>query len=298
MFKGVMTAIITPFDKNGSIDFEALEKLIEFQIDGGVSAIVACGTTGESPTLTHEEDFSVVKFVVEKVRGRIKVVAGTGSNDTSSAVASTKEVSKYGVDGMLVVAPYYNKPTQEGLYAHYSMVAKSTELPIIVYNIPGRTGINIEPNTMASIFKDNKNVNCIKDAAGNLSQTSAIFEALANVGLGQKDFTLLSGDDGLALPMMSVGACGVISVLSNAFPKQMSEMIEYALKNDFESARKIHTKYFPLMTASFIETNPSPIKEMMCQMGLISTANTRLPLVPVREDSKQKLKTLLEKVNQ
>ncbi len=294
MFKGVMTAIITPFDENGKIDFESLEKLIEFQIDNGVSAIAACGTTGESPTLTHEEDFSVVKFVVEKVKGRVSVVAGTGSNDTSSAVASTKEVSKYGVDGVLVVAPYYNKPTQEGLYAHYDMIAKSTDLPIIVYNIPGRTGINIEPNTMAKMFKDNKNISCIKDAAGNLSQTSATFEALANVG--RKDFTLLSGDDGLVLPMMSVGASGVISVLSNAYPKQMSEMVDYALKNDFESARKIHAKYYPLMTAAFIETNPSPVKEMMYQMGLITNPNTRLPIVPVREDSKQKLKELLEKI--
>lgn len=294
MFKGVMTAIITPFDENGKIDFETLEKLIEFQIEGGVSAIVACGTTGESPTLTHEEDFSVVKFVVKKVKGRVSVVAGTGSNDTSSAVASTKEVSKYGVDGALVVAPYYNKPTQEGLYAHYDVIAKSTDLPIIVYNIPGRTGINIEPSTMARMFKDNKNINCIKDAAGNLAQTSATFEALANVG--REDFTILSGDDGLALPMMSVGASGVISVLSNAFPKQISEMIDYALKNDFESARKIHAKYYPLMTAAFIETNPSPVKEMMHQISLIPHATTRLPLVPVREDSRQKLKALIEKV--
>ncbi len=294
MFKGVMTAIITPFDNNGKIDFETLEKLIEFQIENGVSAILACGTTGESPTLTHEEDYSVVKFVVEKVKGRVQVIAGTGSNDTSSAVAATKEVEKYGVDGALVVAPYYNKPTQEGLYAHYSTIAKSTGLPIIVYNIPGRTGINIEPNTMALMFKDNKNINCIKDAAGNLAQTSATFEALANIGC--KDFTLMSGDDGLALPMMSIGATGVISVLSNAFPNQISQMVDYALKNDFENARNIHTKFFPLMTGIFIETNPSPVKEMMYQMGLISSANTRLPLVDVREDTKQKLKALIEKV--
>lgn len=294
MFKGVMTAIITPFDSNGKIDFESLEKLIEFQIECGVSSILACGTTGESPTLSHEEDFSVVKFVVEKVKGRVDVIAGTGSNDTSSAIASTKEMSKYGIDGVLVVAPYYNKPTQEGLHAHYNAIAKSTDLPIIVYNIPGRTGINVEPNTMGLIFRDNKNVNCIKDAAGNLSQTSATFEALKNVG--RDDFTLLSGDDSLALPMMSVGASGVISVLSNAYPKQISEMINYALKGDFESARKIHAKYYPIMAGIFMETNPSPIKYSMFEMGLISSANTRLPLVDVKEDTKQKLKELMEKV--
>ena len=294
MFKGVITAIITPFNKDGGIDFEGLEKLIEFQIENGVSGIVACGTTGESPTLTHEEDFAVIKFITDKVNGRISVIAGTGSNSTASVIDSTNEVAKYNIDGILVVAPYYNKPTQEGLYAHYSMIAKSTDLPIVVYNIPGRTGVNIEPHTMALLFKDHKNINCIKDAAGNITQTSSTLDALQKIG--REDFTLLSGDDGLTIPMMSVGGSGVISVLSNAYPKTISDMVAHASKNDFESAKKIHSKYHALMAGAFIETNPSPIKEMMFQMGLIASSNVRLPLVNVKEDTKQKLKILIESV--
>lgn len=294
MFKGTITALITPFKENGNIDYSTLEKFIEFQIENKVEGILPCGTTGESPTLTHEEDIEVIKFVAKKAKGRVKVIAGTGSNSTDHAVRATKEASALGIDGVLVVVPYYNKPTQEGLYHHYSAVAKSTDLPVVVYNIPGRTGINMEVPTFVRLFSEHKNIKCIKDAAGNLAQTSATIVALNKAGI--KDYTLLSGDDGLALPMMSVGGQGVISVLSNAFPLTVSNMVRSALAGDYKKATEIHKKYFALMTGIFIESNPAPIKELMKQMKIISCSQLRLPLVEVKDETAKTLAKLLQEI--
>jgi len=285
MFSGSYTAIVTPF-KNGKVDFDTFEKLIELQYEAGITGIVPCGTTGESATLSHQEHDEVIASAVKFARGRIKVFAGTGSNSTVEAIRLSKHAEDAGCDGVLLVSPYYNKPTQQGLYLHYKEIAKSIKVPIILYNIQGRTSVNIEPKTIARLAKDCKNIVAVKEASGSLDQMSQI-KVLA------PDFTLLSGDDTLTLPVMAIGGVGVISVLSNIMPKEVTELVNTVLKGDFKTATKMHYKLFPLVKAMFIETNPIPVKTAMEMMGLCS-GDLRLPMCSISDENKEILRKTLQ----
>lgn len=286
MFRGVFTALITPF-RNGEVDVEALENLVELQIRNGVSGLVPCGTTGETPTLSEEEDRLVISTVVRAADGRVPVIAGTGSNSTASAVKYTKMAEEVGADASLQVAPYYNKPTQEGLYRHFAAVAESTELPIILYNIPGRTGVAISPETMARL-SEIPNVAGVKDSTLSMSVVSDIRR------LCGEEFVILSGDDPMTLPVISLGGAGVISVVSNIAPGAVSEMVDAALSGDFARARELHYELLPLFRALFIETNPIPVKTAASLLGLCSD-EMRLPLMPITGDNLQKLREVLER---
>lgn len=269
MFKGVFTAIVTPF-RGGNIDEKALEKLIEFQIENGVAGIVACGSTGESATLSFEEHIRVIKLVAEISDGRVKVIAGTGSNNTTEAVHLASAAEKFKIDGHLQITPYYNKPMQEGLYFHFKAVAQNCSLPVILYNVPSRTAVNLLPET-AIRLSEIGNIKGIKEASGSLDQVAAILRK------APEDFCVLSGDDALTLPIIAVGGHGVISTVSNIAPKDMVSMTEYSLKGDYKSARKINFKLLPLIHAMFIETNPIPVKKALSIMGFIEN-EIRLPL--------------------
>ncbi|MBA2124207.1 4-hydroxy-tetrahydrodipicolinate synthase [bacterium Unc6] len=285
-FTGSMVAIVTPFYQ-GKVDRKTLEKLVEFQVQNNTSGIVPCGTTGESPTLDMEEHKMVNEIVIQKVRGRIPVIAGTGSNNTREAIELTHHAKQSGADAVLLVAPYYNRPTQAGLYEHFKVISKAVNIPGIIYNIPSRTGVNIEPDTMAKIA-DLKNVIGIKEASGNLDQMSRIIAACP------EDFILLSGDDCLTLPVLSIGGKGVISVAANIVPKDISEMIDAFSKQDIEKARRLHYRLLPLLKVLFIETNPVPVKTAMVLMGLIKEG-IRLPLTRMSEQNFAKLKETLHK---
>jgi len=269
MFHGSLVAIVTPF-KKGKLDEKALGDLIDWQIAQGTHGIVPCGTTGESATLTHEEHERVVAFTVEAARGRVPVIAGSGSNSTDEAIALTKHAKKAGADGALLITPYYNKPTQEGLYRHYKAVAEAVDLPIVLYNIPGRTSVNMLPPTVARLSSI-KHIVAIKEGSGSLQQVSDIVQAC-----GER-MTVLSGDDALTLPMMALGAKGVITVTANIVPKDMAQMVEAFAAGKLADARKLHYKMSPLFAALFLETNPIPVKEAMGMMGKCS-AELRLPL--------------------
>jgi 4-hydroxy-tetrahydrodipicolinate synthase len=288
MFKGSITAIVTPF-KNNKVDEQKLEAQVEFQIENGITGLVPCGTTGESPTLSHEEHRRVVEIVVSAAKKRIPVIAGAGSNSTDEAVELSKHAKKVGADAVLSVSPYYNKPTQKGLYLHFEKVAMESDIPVVMYNIPGRCGVNIEPVTMAKLSKV-KNIVGVKEAAGNLDQCSQIMNMCG------EDFCMLSGDDSLTLPMMSVGGKGVISVIANIVPKDTSEMTAAYLKGDIAKAKSIHYKLFPLMKAAlFLETNPIPIKTAMKMMGMDS-GELRLPMCVMEEGNAVKLGEILKKM--
>jgi len=282
MFTGSCVALVTPF-KNGKVDYETLKKLVEFHLKNGTSALVPCGTTGESATLTYEEHEEVIRFVVQAVRKKIPVIAGAGSNSTQETIDLSLAAKKDGADAVLLVVPYYNKPTQKGLYEHFHKVAEMVDIPIILYNIPGRTGVNMLPETVAKLARDCKNIIGIKEAAGSLDQVSELIEVCP------KDFTLLSGDDSLTLPKLSVGGKGVISVIANIVPQDMAEMCNAWFKGDIKRARELHHKMFPLVKALFIETNPIPIKTAMGLLGFCSS-ELRLPLVPMEEKNFEKLK--------
>jgi len=282
MFTGSCVALVTPF-KNGKVDYETLKKLVEFHLKNGTSALVPCGTTGESATLSYEEHEEVIRFVVQAVRKKIPVIAGAGSNSTQETIDLSLAAKKDGADAVLLVVPYYNKPTQKGLYEHFHKVAEMVDIPIILYNIPGRTGVNMLPETVAKLARDCKNIIGIKEAAGSLDQVSELIEVCP------KDFTLLSGDDSLTLPKLSVGGKGVISVIANIVPQDMAEMCNAWFKGDIKRARELHHKMFPLVKALFIETNPIPIKTAMGLLGLCSS-ELRLPLVPMEEKNFEKLK--------
>jgi len=282
MFTGSCVALVTPF-KNGKVDYETLKKLVEFHLKNGTSALVPCGTTGESTTLTYEEHEEVVRFVVEVTKKRIPVIAGAGSNSTQETIDLTRSAKKDGADAVLLVVPYYNKPTQKGLYEHFRKVAEEVNIPIILYNIPGRTGVNMLPETVAKLAKDCKNIVGIKEASGNLDQVSEI------VGTCPKDFTVLSGDDALTLPMLALGGKGIISVIANLVPQDMAEMCNAWFKGQAERAKQLHHKMFPLIKALFIETNPIPIKTAMGLVGLCSP-ELRLPLTSMEEKNLEKLK--------
>ncbi|MCK5266745.1 MAG: 4-hydroxy-tetrahydrodipicolinate synthase [Spirochaetes bacterium] len=280
MFKGSFVAIVTPLS-GGKIDFDKLSELIEFQINNGTAGIVPCGTTGESATLTEEEHKSVIEFVIKKVNKRVPVIAGTGSNSTETAIKLTKHAQEAGADAALIITPYYNKPTQQGLYLHYKAIAENTDIPIILYNVPGRTAVNMLPETAAQLVKEFKNIVGLKDATGSVEQASKTLSLLRG-----EDFCLLSGDDAIVLPLLAAGGAGVISVLANIAPKSMSDMIKFFENGDINSARAIHLNQLALSNTLFLETNPIPVKAALNLMGKISS-EIRMPLTAM-SDSKKK----------
>ena len=286
MFTGTYTAIVTPF-KNGQLDEPALARLIKNQIKGGVDGIVPVGTTGESPTVDYDEHIRIIELAVKHAAGKIKVLAGTGANSTSEAIFLTQEAERVGADGSLQVAPYYNKPSQEGLYQHFKAIAKNTKLPIILYSIPGRCGIEIAVDTVKRLAVDCKNIVGIKEAGGSCDRVSQLRAAL-----GSK-FEILSGDDSLTLPFMAVGAQGVISVASNVIPREVSQMVNAFARGDVKKAAQLHAKFFPVFKDLFIETNPVPVKAALAMRGEI-TEEYRLPLVSMSAASRARLKTTLK----
>jgi len=284
MFKGAIVAIVTPF-KNGEVDEEALRELIEFQIEAGTDGIVPCGTTGESATMSHEEHDRVVEITIDAVRKRIPVIAGAGSNSTKEAIRLTEHAYQVGADGTLLVTPYYNKPTQEGLYQHYKAVAEAVPVPIIPYNVPSRTGVNILPETAARLAKIS-NIVGVKEATGDLKQISKVVELCGD------DFDVLSGDDFTVLPILAVGGKGVISVVSNIIPGDMAAMIDAFEAGDLEKARNLHFRMSPIMEGCFLETNPIPVKTALAMMGKIED-EIRLPLYKLSDVNRQKLKKIM-----
>lgn len=285
MFSGAFTAIVTPF-KDSSVDEEGLRQLIRFGIDGGVSGFVPCGTTGESPTLTHEEHNRVVELVVKEVAGQVKVIAGTGSNSTAEAVGLSRHARQVGADAVLLVNPYYNKPSQEGLYQHFKTVAQAVDLPVILYNIPGRTAINVENATMERLSRI-PNIVGVKEASGNILQMSEV------IRLCGSDFDVLSGDDQMTFPLMALGGKGVISVVTNVAPDRMSALVKHMLEGRIDEARALHFDLFELCQAMFLETNPIPVKAALGLMGKIQP-EYRLPLCPPSAANIEKLRTVME----
>jgi len=290
MFRGTFTALVTPF-RDGGIDTSAFEKLIEAQIAAGITGIVAVGTTGESPTLSHEEREQVIRLAVAIANKRGQVLAGTGSNATHHAVVDTKAAEKLGADGALLVAPYYNKPSQEGLFRHFKTIADATSLPIMLYNIPGRCGVDIAPDTVARLAKECRNIVSIKEASGSVERVSELRARLP------ESFTILSGDDSLTLPFMSVGAVGVVSVASNLFPAEICELVRAYQSGDVKSAENLHRKLFPLFKDLFIEPNPVPVKTALGWRGAMS-GECRLPLCEMSEANQARLRKSLAEFEQ
>jgi 4-hydroxy-tetrahydrodipicolinate synthase len=285
--RGCATALVTPFDSQGAIDEQRFRNLIDYQIAGGVKILIPCGTTGESATMTEEEDLRVISIAVEAAKGRARVIAGTGSNSTAAAIKYSKAARDIGVDGVLVVAPYYNKPTQQGMYQHFRAVAEAvTDLPVVLYNVPGRTSSNIAAETVIRLAGDLQNIAAVKEASGNLSQIMAILR-------GRPDgFKVFSGDDAVTLPLIALGADGIVSVASNEAPRLMSDMTEAALSDEWEKARELHYRLLPLMEGNFIESSPGPVKAALAIMGLIEE-NLRLPLVPVEDKTRQRMREIV-----
>lgn len=285
--RGCATALVTPFRDDGSLDLDCLQTLVERQISNGVKILVPCGTTGESATMTPDEDWLVVRTVVELAKGRAKVIAGASNNDTALTIRNAQKVRDLGADAALIASPYYNKPTQEGLYAHYAAIAKAVDgFPVVLYNVPGRTASNISAKTCLRLAHDFENIVANKEASGNLSQVMEILN-------GRPDgFAVFSGDDAITLPLIALGADGVTSVISNEFPAEFNELVEACLAGDWETARRIHYRLLPLMEANFIESSPAPCKFVMKKMGLLRE-NLRLPLVPITEPTRQTLTQIL-----
>ncbi len=286
MFKGSIVAIVTPF-KNNKIDEKKLSDLIEFQIKNGTSGIVPCGTTGESATLSFEEHGRVIEITIKQVNKRVPVIAGTGSNSTDEAIMLTKHAVKSGADASLQVSPYYNRPTQKGLYEHFKAVADSVKIPIILYNIASRTGVNIEPETIARLANDCKNIVAVKEASGSLDQMSRV------KSLCPKEFSLISGDDSLTLPVLSIGGTGIISVVANIIPKDVADLVKAFEKGDIKKAQELHYKMLPLIKNMFIETNPIPVKTAMGLLGLCEP-DLRLPMCSMLPENLEKLKVALK----
>ena len=285
MFSGAFTALVTPF-KNGEVDVEAVESLVEFQIEGGIDGLVPCGTTGESPTLSEEEDRLVIETVVRVTAGRVPVVAGTGSNNTASAIKYTKMAQEVGADGSLQVAPYYNKPTQEGLFRHYAAIAENTSLPLVLYNIPGRTNVTIAPETIAQLAEI-PNIVGVKESTLSMNMVSDIRR------LCGEEFDILSGDDPMTLPLLALGGTGVVSVASNIAPGAVSDMVAAMNSGDLARGRELHYRLLPLIRALSVETNPIPIKAAASLLGLCSD-ELRLPLVPMSGENLRNLQTVME----
>jgi 4-hydroxy-tetrahydrodipicolinate synthase len=283
--RGCGTALITPFRQDGSIDETALRNLVSWQVESGIDFLVPCGTTGETPTLSHDEWLQVIDITIEVASGRVPIVAGATSNSTQDAVAKAKEAgARAGVDAILTASPYYNKPTQEGQYRHFHAIADAVEKPIILYNVPGRTGANIEPATLARLAEV-PHIAGVKEASGNISQIADVCNAVP------ESFLVFSGDDSITLPVISLGGVGIISVASNEIPHEMAEMTRAALNNDWPAARAIHRKYLALMQANFIESNPMPVKAVLSMMGKIEEIY-RPPLLPMRRDTRSKLQKI------
>ncbi len=285
-FTGCGTAMVTPFQKDLSLDEEALRLLIRRQIAGGINFLVPCGTTGESPTLSHEEHLRIVAITVEEAKGKVPVLAGAGGYDTRTVIEMARECERLCADGILSVTPYYNKPTQEGLYHHYKAIASAISLPLILYNVTPRTNVNIDPATVRRL-SEIQNIIGVKEASGNIAQITQVIQQ------SPEDFIVLSGDDSLTLPMVAMGGRGIISVASNEIPAEMTSLAKLCLSGDFATARAMYRKYMPLLEVNFIETSPTPVKAAMAEMGLLQPV-WRLPLVPPRVENLAKIRAVLE----
>lgn len=289
MFRGLYTAIVTPFTVNENVDEGALKKLIDFNLAGGVDGIVPCGTTGESPTLTHDEHDRVIELTIEHINGRAKVLAGTGSNSTREAVRLSKHARRSGADALLLVTPYYNKPTQEGMYRHFREIAESVSIPSIIYNIKGRTGINLETDTLVRLMTDCANIVGVKEASGDLNQMKDV------IARKTKEFSVLSGDDNMTLPLIKAGGDGVISVASNIIPERMARLVKLALEGKFTEAEALEKEISPLFAVEFVETNPIPIKYMLSLKGMCNEVY-RLPICELRPASKEKVQAVMKQM--
>jgi len=285
-FQGSFVAMVTPF-RNGKVDEAKLRELVEFHVTHGTDGLIPCGTTGESPTLNHDEHHRVVEIVIEAARGRIRVIAGTGSNSTAEAIDMTKHAERAGAAGALVVNPYYNKPTQEGLYRHFRAIAESVAIPVLLYNIQSRTAINVETDTLARLARDVKNIVGVKEASGSLDQMSQVIAACG------PDFSVLSGDDNITLPLLAIGGSGVVSVIANIVPRETADLVHAALEGDWKRARDLHYRLFPLARAAFLETNPIPIKEAMAMAGMLEP-EFRLPMCRMSDANREKLRAILK----
>ena len=283
-------ALITPFNEDGTIDFPALARLIEYQIQNGIDYLVALGTTAETPTLTEDEKARVRAFIIEKVNGRVPIVLGLCGNNTNAIVENLKTQNFDGIDAILSVVPYYNKPSQEGIYQHYKAIASATKLPVILYNVPGRTGVNMTAETTLRLARDFDNIVAIKEASGNITQMDDIIKNKPS------DFMVISGDDGITFPLITLGAVGVISVIGNAFPREFSRMVRLALNGDYASALTIHHRFTELFSLLFVDGNPAGVKCLLHAMGYIQN-QLRLPLVPTRITTYEKIRDVLQKLN-
>jgi len=289
MFTGTGTALVTPFRTDGSLDEAAIRALVKRQIDAGINFLVPCGTTGESPTLTHAEHLRVVELTLEIAKGKVPVLAGAGGYNTAEVIALANELKQLGADGILSVTPYYNKPTQEGLFQHFKAIASAVNLPIILYSVQGRTGVNIEPSTVLRLSQV-PNIVGIKEASGSITQMGAI------LNLVPRDFLVLSGDDSLTLPLIALGGRGLISVASNEIPAEMTRLVQAALAGDFVEARRLHFQYLSLMDINFVESNPIPVKAALAEMGLVQPV-WRLPLVAPKPENLARIRAVLESLN-
>jgi len=286
MFTGTGTALVTPFRRDGSLDEQTLRKLVKRQIEAGIDFLVPCGTTGESPTLSDAEHLRVVEITLELAKGKVPILAGAGGYNTAEVISRARELADLGVSGILSVTPYYNKPTQEGLFQHFKAIAEAVQIPIVVYSVQGRTGVNIEPATVMRLAHV-PNIVGIKEASGNVGQMGAILNCVP------ENFLVLSGDDALTLPLLALGGHGVISVVSNEIPAEMTKLTHLALVGDFEGARRIHRRFHPLMEINFVESNPIPVKAAMAEMGLLEPV-WRLPLVPPKAENRARIRAVLE----
>lgn len=289
MFQGCGTAIVTPFQPGGALDEKTLRALVRRQIEAGINFLVPCGTTGESPTLTHAEHLRVVEITLEEAKGKVPILAGAGGYNTAEVIHLAKELKSLGADGILSVTPYYNKPTQEGLYQHYKAIATAVDLPIVVYSVQGRTGVNVEPLTLKRLAEI-ENIVAVKEASGNISQIAAIVHHVP------ERFAVLSGDDAMTLPVIALGGHGLISVVSNEIPAEITHLVQSALCGDFKTARDLQKKYFSLMEVNFVESNPIPVKAAMALMGLLEPV-WRLPMVPPSTASLAKIEHVLESLS-
>jgi 4-hydroxy-tetrahydrodipicolinate synthase len=284
-FGQVLTAMVTPFDQNGEVDFNATRRLVDYLIDNGTDALVVAGTTGESPTLTTDEKIALFKFVVGAAKGRVPVIAGTGSNNTRASISLTKQAEEAGVDGIMLVTPYYNKPSQEGMYQHFKAIAEATSLPIMLYNIPGRSVVNLSAETIVRLSQI-KNIVAVKEASGNLDAMAAI------ISQAPSDFTLYSGDDGLTLPVLAIGGAGVVSVASHVIGNEMQEMINHFKNGRVQEAATSHRRLLPLMKALFAAPNPAPVKSALNMSG-VQVGGLRLPLLPLSNEEEKALQVVL-----
>lgn len=289
IFKGLGIALITPFKEDGSVDYDSLKRLVQYQLDNGADFFCILATTGETPTLTAKEKQTIKDLVVDIVQARVPILMGCGGNNTAAVVEELKTGDFKGIDGILSVCPYYNKPSQEGLYQHFKSVAQATELPVVLYNVPGRTGVNLKAETTVRLARDCHNIVAIKEASGNLEQVDEIIKNKPN------DFDVISGDDSLTFPMVSCGAVGVISVIGNALPKEFSKMIRLQMRGEYDPARKIHHRFTDLFSLLFVDGNPAGVKAMLHEMGFIEN-KLRLPLVPMRISNMQRMSEILKEL--